>query len=96
MGLNEEDRGMLEKIIDATIKVIPEMMVVARANKKRMLIDAEFDFVYGEAFGRCNGGFIMYYTITHDKPATPDERNEVWDIIEKRAQELREAVFKTG
>ena len=96
MGLSEEDRGMLEKIIDTTIKVIPEMMVVARANKKRMLIDAEFDFVYGEAFGRCDGAFTMYYTITHDKPATPDEMNEVTDLIERRAQELREAIFKTG
>ena len=96
MGLSLEDRGMLEKMIDTTIKVIPEMMVVARANKTKMLIDAEFDFVYGEACGRCDGAFTMYFSITHDKLATPDERNEVWDIIEKRAQELREAVFKTG
>jgi len=93
--LSQNDRGVIETIIDLVIKS-------ARVESKSMQ-DTEFskqlhvenvpDFVFGMAIGEINMGFSSHYKTVHNELLGDEGRKEVSEIIIRRLPEIRQAIY---
>lgn len=97
--LTTEERGMLEGLIDTHIKSIPLWISILRNQemKKYLQFKDETDVVYGMTLGAIFEKFNFWYLTNHYVLSmSQDVSFEVNRIVFKRAQEIREAIFKCG
>lgn len=105
MGLSVDDRGMLEKIIDAQIKQIPKYVEFARDEhvKKGLMLNSDYDFVMGQAYNGIVSSFSSYYfnkittmlTILNVEEFK-NQMQEIVNVIINRMPEIRKAIFDCG
>jgi len=96
VSLDVGTRGTLERIIDKTINHIPHQVRLFRLKKTKLQIKDENEFVYGLAFGDIYGTFLLYFASIMERQPTDNELDEMIDIIDRRAREIRDAIFKAG
>lgn len=98
MGLSIKDRGMVDKIIDETIKMIPEWMTAYRHEDliKFYHYEKAEDFVFGMAYGYIQCGFSHFFRNYYGFNPTQEQLDEFVKVFNKRMSEVREAIFKTG
>ncbi|MDE1842748.1 MAG: hypothetical protein KGH95_03765 [Thaumarchaeota archaeon] len=105
MSLSPEDRGMIEKIIDAEIEKVPNYIQFARDPnvKSGMMLTSDYDFVMGQTFSSIISTFSSYYINKIQKTMTlPDQEQlqgqiqEAVNVIIKRISEIRNAIFNCG
>ena len=97
--LTTEERGMLEQLIETHIKSIPIWISFLRNQelKKHLQFKDETDVVYGMTLGAIFEKFHFWYLTNRFGQSMSDETIfEVNQIVFKRAQEIREAIFKCG
>ena len=91
------ERGMLEYLIETNMKSIPLWISLLRNQemKKYLQFKDETDVVYGMAIGAIFEKFNYWYLTEHFGQAlSKDAMFEVNQIVFKRAQEIREVIFK--
>ena len=98
MALDNEDRAYLEKIIDSTIRQVPNIMKIARMEdyKKFVQYKDEGDVVLALATGIIYGRFAEHFVTRHQREPNPDETSETNEVIFRRTREIKEAIFKCG
>jgi len=98
MGLSIRDRGMVDKIIDQSIKAVPGWMDTYRAEEARKFYhyDKVEDFVFGMACGYIQSGFSYLYKLEHKEDAPPEDIKEFVHVFNNRMNEVRDAIFNTG
>ncbi len=50
------------------------------------------DFIFGWIWGEINAAISLYYALNLEREVTQEEMNEVFEIINSRAQEMRTAI----
>jgi len=93
MVLDENTRKTLEEIIDKMIAKIPEFVERVHRAKAVLNVKDESDFIFGWIWGEINAAISVYYALNLEK-VTQEEMNEVFEIINSRAQEMRTAIDK--
>lgn len=98
MGLDQTDRGYLEKMIDTKITFIPQFISYARQEEiiKNTQLQSEDDFVLGIIVGSIFENFSTYFIQIHGKEATDEQMNEQSDVVFKRMRDMKEAIFQCG
>jgi len=98
-NLTSEERGLLENLIETHIKSIPVWVSLLRDKelKKYLQFKDETDVVYGMIIGAIFEKFHFWYLTNYLGQSMPIETIfEVNRIVFKRAQDIREAIFKCG
>ena len=98
MGLDQMDRGYLEKMIDSKIAFIPDFVHLARQEEIRKFsqLQSEDDFVFGLILGSIHENFSNYFTKKHGLMPTDEQMIEQTDVISKRMRDIKEAIFQCG
>jgi hypothetical protein len=94
MVLDENTRQTLEEIIDKMIAKIPEFVERVHRAKAVLNVKDESDFIFGWIWGEINAAISVYYALNFEREVTQQEMNEVFEIINRRAQEMRTAIDK--
>lgn len=97
--LTTEERGMLENLIETHMESIPLWISLLRNQelKKYLQFKDETDVVYGMILGAIFEKFNFWYLTNHfGQSMSNDTVFEVNRIVFKRAQDIREAIFKCG
>lgn len=90
---------MLEILIETHVKTIPVWVSRLRDKelKKYLQFKNETDVVYGMILGAIFEKFNFWYLTNHSEQFMPEDIIfEVNRIVFKRAQDIREAIFKCG
>ena len=98
MVLDEEMRGILEKVIDHTISKIPKIVDMARTVSaiRELQIKNPDDFVLGLAWGDIIRAFSERFALKRSGVPSEEETGEISNIVMKRTKEIKEAIFKCG
>jgi len=98
MGLSIRDRGVVDKLIDQTVKGVPGWMKTYRAEEIRKFYhyDKVEDFVFGLCYGYILSGFSYLYRLEHNENPPPEQITEFVNVFDNRMKEVRDAIFKTG
>jgi hypothetical protein len=94
MALDENTRKTLEEIIDKMIAKIPEFVERVHRAKAVLNVKDESDFIFGWIWGEINAAISVYYALNFESEVTQEEMNEVFEIINRRAKEMRTAIDK--
>ena len=98
MALNPTHRGILEELIDQSIKDMQATVQFVRSDRYSKIIKDKNgdDFVLGFIVGRIDTTFKANFIATHGRILSDEEILEVENIIYNRIHELKEAIFKCG
>lgn len=98
MALSIADRGLVEKITDETISLIPQWIEMYRNEDliKFYQYKSVEDFVYGITLGYIQSGFSFHFRINHKVDPTKEQLEEFGKTCNNRMREVKEAIFKTG
>ena len=89
-------RGIIEKTLDGLIDGIPNTMTQVRYMKKDLHIKDESEVVFGMIFGAIiENIFVKYYNL-YDQDPPQEIQKEIHETVLRRADQIREAIFKTG
>jgi hypothetical protein len=91
-------RGVLEQYIDSIVIAIPNIVQVFfdYSNKSQLQIQNENDFVLGVALGNIQNAFLTTFVSLQARYPTPDELEEISNVIFKRIPEIRDAILSAG
>lgn len=97
MTLNDHMRGILENLIDDSIRMVPTWVNMARNNNPpEFNIQTLDDYILGFVLGSIMGIFLSLYRTSLAQDLSPNIQVEVSKIIFRRTREIREAIFKAG
>jgi hypothetical protein len=90
-------RGVLEKIIDDTIRAEHRStFTIFMAKMSGLDIKSELDYGLGHAHGAIRASFIRSFLDIKRRPPDGHEMQEMNDIILRRNVELKDAISKSG
>ncbi|MCE9651496.1 MAG: hypothetical protein K8Q89_00290 [Nitrosarchaeum sp.] len=95
MGLNEFDRGSLDKIIDQAINHSKEnlnMFIDPKVKQGFHLTNVE-DFVFGMVYDEIFHKFGNHFTTFNRRLPNQSENDEIVQVIIKRLAEIRQAIY---
>ncbi|MGI0082144.1 MAG: hypothetical protein ACREAF_00715 [Nitrosopumilaceae archaeon] len=97
MVLSAEDRGMLEKIIDAVIATIKEQkkMFENPIVKQEFHVEKIEDFLFGMFYQEITSTFSTFYTTFKHRRPNESELQEIVQVVLKRLPEIRNAIYFT-
>ena len=98
MVLNPTQRGILEQLIDHTVKDMRVTVEFVRGDRySKILKDKNGDdFVLGFVYGRIDSTFKATFVATQNRLLSTEELLEIENIIYNRMDELKEAIFRCG
>jgi hypothetical protein len=90
-------RGILEKIMDDTIKAEHRStFTIFMAKMSGLDIKSELDYGLGHAHGVIRASFIRTFLDIRRRPPDTHEMQEMNDVIFRRNIELKDAISKSG
>jgi hypothetical protein len=98
MVLDNETRGMLERVIDNAVREAEIYMKIFFDPKKKseLQIKEPNDFVLGATLGNAiQMGKLAFMTV-NGRAANQEELIEIGDIIHRNIPRIRESMFKAG
>ena len=95
MAFDQIDSGFLEKEMDQAIVNVKSTIEMVRAEEYRKFtqITNESDFALGWALGQIVRGFGYFFLIRHGRNFNKSEMEEVVSRINKRSQEIKDAIL---
>ena len=91
-------RGVLEQYIDSIVIAIPNIIQVllGSSDKSQLQIQNKNDFVLGVALGNIQNAFLTTFVSLQARYPTPEELEQVRNVIFKRIPEIRDAIFSSA
>lgn len=98
MVLDLTDRGAIERIIEVRIGEIRDIMTMFRKQSVReqnQIRDAD-EFAYGYVYGKIIASCEALLIHSYDRTMRQDEIDEMFEIMEKRSREIKDAIYQCG
>lgn len=94
-SLDKDTRLIVEKNIDALIRYPKKAEKMYRDGLKRQGIEPNLETILGSIVGYIEGLVDGFYTLRHGRALDDDERNELFELLHRRAFEIRQAFIGT-
>ena len=94
MGLDNNFRRAVEDTIKSWLPLAP---IIKQGDPKPQQIwkyEHESDFLYGMLIGEIHGDVHRLFKTIYNRAPSQEEGNEIKEIIESNAKELRTALYK--
>jgi len=94
MTLKKEFRQMVEIFVKDRIEILSKAVPESKKYYQIWKFEHEADFFYGHTIGNLEGYAMGIFLAEYNRKLTFDELNEVKEIIETHAKEIREKIYR--
>ena len=94
-SLDKDARIIVEKNIDTLIKYPKRAEKMYRDSLRRQGIEPNLETILSSIAGYIEGLVEGFYNLKHGRALNEDERNELFDLLHRRAFEIRQAFVGT-
>ena len=97
MNLATEDRRALELMVNRAIEEIPDQMAAYYLPEinKLMRGTEQKDLLLGMGLGYIFGRYLNYFFMNNIRFPRLEEQKEIYQVILKKSDELKEAIFRS-
>jgi hypothetical protein len=97
MNLATEDRRALELMVNRAIEEIPDQMAAYHLPEinKLMRGTEQKDLLLGMGLGYIFGRYLNYFFMNNIRFPRLEEQKEIYQVILKKSDELKEAIFRS-
>ena len=97
MNLATEDRRALELMVNRAIDEIPDQMAAYHLPEINKLMRGaeQKDLLLGMGLGYIFGRYLNFFFMNNIRFPSLEEQKEIYQVILKKSDELKEAIFKS-
>lgn len=98
MSLSIEERGILEKTLDITVKNGTSLTKMWSTDdmSKSIGINSEIDFSIGFLLGDIMKGYWIGFKARNRRHLDKQEQDEFWDIVVSRMPQIKDSIHQAG
>lgn len=94
MGLTPADRGILDQLLDQSINNVKSNLKLFNNDltKQWFQLNNVKEFVFGIEYGTITRAYSNYFGSIYSRITTPEEADEIIQVILKRLPEIKKAI----
>jgi|APSaa5957512535_1039671.scaffolds.fasta_scaffold03812_6 hypothetical protein len=95
MGLTSADRGILDQLLDNSINNAKRNLKFFSSDliKQGFQLNNIEEFVFGIEYGTITQAYSNYFNSIHFRIPTPEEGDEITQVVLKRLPEIKKAIY---